>query len=84
MSKTETPDIPEGNGELANAAAAATPVDRPVGPQMQMNPNETYVLMPARVLSDVAKILRTLPYEDVELVMIELKKVQAVQAKPAG
>ena len=81
MSETETPTT-DGNGAMEEAAAVATPVDRPAGPQTIMNPGETYVLMPARVLSEVAKILRTLPYEDVELVMIELKRVQAVQAKP--
>ena len=82
MKETETPAA--GNGELEQAAAAATPVDRPEGSQVPMNPGETYVLMPARTLSEVAKILRTLPYEDVELIMIELKKVQPVQARPPG
>jgi hypothetical protein len=82
MKETDTPAA--GNGELEKAAAAAQPVDQAVGPKIEMHPNETYVLMPARTLSDVAKILRALPYEDVELVMIELKKVQPVHAKPPG
>ena len=67
-----------GNGELANAVAKAKPMDRPVIKQ-----GEQYILMPTRVLTEVVKILRRLRYEDVELVMSDLKKVQPVQGKPA-
>ena len=67
-----------GNGELADAVAQAKPVDRPTIQQ-----GETYILMPTRVLSDVVKILRKLPFEEVDLVMGDLKKVQPVKGKPA-
>lgn len=82
--KAETTPAADGNGEMANAAANAAPVDRPVGPQASMVAGETYILMPTRVLTDVVKILRRLPFEDVELAISDLKKVQPVQAKPPG
>ncbi len=67
-----------GNGELANAAAQAKSVDRPA-----IVKGGTYILMPTRTLTDVVKILRKLPYEDVELVMSDLKRVTPVKGKPA-
>ncbi len=76
MSETESPAA--GNGELEKAAALARPVDRP-----EIKQGETYILMPTRVLSDVVKILRKLPFEEVDLVMGDLKKVQPVKGKPA-
>ncbi len=77
MSETENQDA--GNGELANAMAKAKPVDR----DPELRSGETYILMSTRTLAEIVKILRTLPFEEVELVIRDLKKVQPVQGKPA-
>ncbi len=77
MSETENQDA--ANGGLSDAVAQAKPVDR----DPEIRSGETYILMSTRTLAEIVKILRTLPFEDVELVMRDLKKVQPVKGKPA-
>ncbi len=72
---SETDEQPEGNGEMQEALARAIPVAG-----VQMKEGITYMMVPAPLMIELVKILSKMPFEDVEGVIVGLRKCPPVRS----
>ena len=56
----------------------------PDGMPVQMQPGMAYFMVPESLFAEVIKVLRKMPYEDVDFVMGGLKGCQPIKSNPEG